>query len=387
MSMDFFDRLEIELTRAAARETEAPAVGIAGQPDRRRRSAWASRPLLIAVLGLVVAGTAVAAVARFTGGEASRPLQGTHRGLAHAGAPPSSHAMREFCAKNPGTCPGSGPLNMKYKVSLTPFLATAATSRYSDGVTGAGRVGWCAIAELSGGAGVGQAAGCAPSRSAQQSARIAGGGFGTAQDRVSFVVVDQRVAAVRLRDGRVVRTRADASLPDRWRAAVWRGGTDTATTVELLDAGGALLPKQGRIIDQLAQAQRAGPNAAATYKGCAITSRTLRVRRARTIIDPPRAVPDVAGHPFLICATAGIGNAPDMTQALVLVDARAPGTPPANLPGAAPSRTDPGIVEVGDDVSAKRIGDAWLVVTSSLPGASKGFAERRRALAALKVGP
>jgi hypothetical protein len=381
---DFFDRLEAELTAAAEREM------VAGTASTRRR-APAIRPLLVALIGLVLAGTATAAVVTLTGTEGSQPLRGTHTSPARPGTPPTSPSLAAFCDKNAGACPGSGPSTTHYELALLPFAPHPSPSPRARARTAdAGLVGWCATATLGDAHSAGGAYGCAPALAPSASARIAGAGFGTGAGRVSFVIVDERVAAVRLRDGRRIRPRTDRSLPAPWRAAVWSGGFDTATTVDLLDADGETLPKQGRASDGLSRVQRAGPVGAARDRRCAINSAALAVHDARTIIDAPRASPDLAGKPFLICGTAIIGNGAEMLQAFVLVDARAPGRPPADLPGAAPLPAMPGVVEVGGEASARRVGAAWLVVTSQPVGGDARSTDRadarRRALAALRVG-
>lgn len=244
---DFFDRLERELTEAAARDAQPTPDGTPARAHRAgRRRRLVSRPLLLAMLGLVVAGTATAGIVTLTGAQPSKPLDGTYTSPAKPGQPPTAPAMADFCEKNAGACPGSQPSATDYQVGLLPFAVVPNPSQsHYEHITGAGRVGWCATARTAAAHSAGRIYGCSPAVSSKQSARIAGGSLGVGAQRVTFVVVDERVAGVRLRDGRIIEPRSDTSLPGDWRAAIWSGGTDTPTTVDLLNAHGQQLPANG----------------------------------------------------------------------------------------------------------------------------------------------
>jgi hypothetical protein len=190
---DPFDVLRDELAAAAVRSTTT----------RHRLG----RPLLIAAAVLLSGAAATAAVVSLRS-EVSAPLAG----------------------KGPGAA--TGGLISRYRIALYPRLA-------------AGHADWCTVvtsrsapANVSGGVECGPAA-------PRGAPLIAGGGLsgvGERNESLSWLVVDRRVALVRLSDGRGIRPRADPAIPYGWRSVVWFG-TSVGKPGEprLLDARGRTL--------------------------------------------------------------------------------------------------------------------------------------------------
>jgi hypothetical protein len=284
------------------------------------------RALAAIAAALVVAGSATAAVVSVTG-EDSKPLT--------------------------GTLPGRGE---RYRVALSPNLA-------------AGQIGWCTTIVVRPGA-TGRGCGPAPPADAPL---IAGGGLFSPDRGVVWAVVDRRVAAMRLSDGRRIVTSASPAVPEGWRVAVafTKGGEPRWTP---LDAAGRALSTRP---NDRAGTEQAGTATLATRavdprdppRGrCAIrVGRSLRAVSERVVTRLPARAPDVGGRPFLSCASAVVYLGRFRYTAAVLVDARRPARRAAPL--AAPG---------ADLITARRHGPGWLAVRG------EGAAHRRAVLRALR---
>ena len=171
MSRDPFDLLRDQLVAAAAPE---------GVRRRRRGRGRGARPLAIAAAALALGGSATAAAVLTLGGEPSPPLKGRV----------------------------DGDPARRYSIVLRPDLR-------------AGVAGWCATLALRGQKGpIGAGTGCGPALEAAYP-QIASGATTVSPRRILiFRIVDRRVAAVRLADGRRIVPRADPALPAGWRAAI-----------------------------------------------------------------------------------------------------------------------------------------------------------------------
>jgi hypothetical protein len=92
------------------------------------------------------------------------------------------------------------------------------------------------------------------------------------------------------------------------------------------------------------------------------------------------ANPGILGRGFLACADAALTAEGTSTIASIVLDAAHPGRPPAAIPGTVAAPGHPGVVDrpppiaggpliAGDSaevgLTAKRVGDAWLVVQSN----------------------
>jgi hypothetical protein len=376
---DFFDRLEFELTDAARRQQAAVPTD---DGRSRRRRIFATRPLLAAGVGLVLASSATAGIITLAQSQDSAPLRGSHVNLPASGSPPPGE-FSKFCHNKTGSCPGRERSTTKYSIALRPFATSPDTGARPPGkLSSAGQSGWCVTVELVTGQSTGSVIGCSPTTTPEISARVAGAGFGSGHDRTSVAVVDERVAAVRLRGGRVIVPRQDRALPNGWRAAVWSGGSDSPASVELLDAQGAQLPNEGPTGARMRQVQASGAASAAQYRGCIVQAKGIDLHAVRTVLKTPSPGSGFSGRPFLVCGTARVRSPKGDSQVFVLVDATDPGAPAPNLPGSSSSRT-PGTVAVGADSTARRQGNAWVVVTSALGfdrQSSKTLAQQREDL-------
>jgi hypothetical protein len=192
---------------------------------------------------------------------------------------------------------------------------------------------------------------------------------------VLFAIVDRHVASVRLHDGRTIAPRADRVLPYGWKAVVAflarQGGRFAVDDLEwtLQDATGAPI--------STAPNQRAGTKHAGTatlptravnprdppnvrYAIRARPLRGLRAVSARIVTRAPTKPPDVNGRAFRTCATTVYYLHTRRYRAALLVDARDPNRPAADLPGGTP-RAD-GLVDASGHLTARRAGTGWLVV-------------------------
>ena len=318
------------------RERLVAAAALDHRPVRPRRRV---RVLVALAASLVLVGSAAAAVVRLTA-EDSRPLRG--RVPSAAGAAPS-----------------------QYAVTLFPDLR-------------AGRIGWCTAIALRGRreAAGGEGCGPAPPAAAAQIAASALVATSGSQRSIVFAVVDSRVAAVALRDGRRILPRTTSTLPFGWRAAVWFSARPDEPSWKLLNATGGRLSTE---LNDRAGTREAGTaplptravnSAHVPHRRCAIrvTSRAGgRAVSERVVPIAPHAVPDVNARAFLSCASAVMYLGHRRFTAAVLVDAANKRLPAADLPGQRPHGTARGIVEASGSITARRAGPAWLVVRG--PGA------------------
>jgi hypothetical protein len=206
---------------------------------------------------------------------------------------------------------------------------------------------------------------------------IAGGGMVSTAPRVRslfWLVVDKRVALVRLSDGRSVEPRADPLIPYGWRSVVWfeslRNGEPQW---RLIDAKGREIPS-----DSLAGTRAAGTFPLATRAvdpyapgaGCAIrVARTPHVHalEERVVSEPAPRRTSINRHAFRVCAAVALEAHGTRYRAALLVDARDPARVAARLPGmpaAASGRTP---TTAGGDITARRAGQAWLAVQGPNP--------------------
>ncbi len=352
------------------RESDAPAVAARGL------RAWASRHLLL--VGLLVAGgagTATAAVLALSG-EPSPPMEGRIQ---------------------LGTTPTDA---FDYRIRVAPGLSI-------------GQPTWCATTTVIGDniqeRGVGGS--CSPAPTTRRHT-IAGGltGGGKAAGMLLTLVVDDGIAGVRLWDGKVLLTRAEPSLPQGYRAVVARISERAFRRAyrrdgkawELLDPSGRVVAEPAeddRSADTKAQLAREIDGWPSASAFCSLTPKPgaqLRLpSRSWVLKQAPRPAEGVRQGAFLSCATVDLPtDRVGEPRIAVLLDARAPGRrAPADLPDQSPAGSD-GIVEAASPsiglpaptepvvpvtLTAKRIGNAWLVVD----GGTR--AERLRLIDGLEV--
>jgi hypothetical protein len=363
--MSAFDDLHAQLTRsvadrAAASTASKPATAPA---PRRRAGGWRSRPLVLALVGLTVGGSATAAAIT---GLRSSPAPGLETRL-----PPLTNPV-----------PGRGPAADRYAVAFTPDLTIGASGWCVSDVQARGErplIGssGCNTDAVSSGAPV----------IARHSTTTSIPGRGLHDMRTFFTaVVDTRVAAVRLPDGRVLRPVAGPGLPAGLRSVV---------AVQAKDGPVAYLDRDGRPIrgaDAELDVGKDRPEHRATVPAnpapWAIRTSgdpAVRLGAGQELTAPPRGTSDRHGRPFLAVSTARVAYRGREYQASYLLDAEDPAGEAAPLPGAvAVPGTDrvrvdtPGVYR---PLTARREGPGWLVVRGPSP------AGRTAVLAALRAGP
>src|ERR1700722_15190773 len=372
---------------------------LATDPDSRERAAWATiaRPgwhrgaralALLAFMALLTGGAAAAAVL----------LGGTHSSAPLAGVLPE---------------PRQSLGRTSYRIGFTPDI------------TG-GHVGWCDQVEfatrerslghdhferLYGGGGSG--CGRGPTGAEPFIDADVVGGSGGREGRhfsyqVAYYLTAPQVAAVRASPPLTILTRPEPRLPDGYRVAVGfppveHGGLRQAIgafkPVALAANGRELATRrlQGGtpwVPDPTVSWQRRPqvglhtlfviPRSAGRARGqrvlvrrspptgpCAIDSSRLHGAQQQlgNVVLRVRPVPQVIGRAYLSCIDTAITDRGWAGDVALLLDAHHPGTLPAPLPGASPVAGHPGVVNeqsgIFGDITARRVGDAWLVVESS----------------------
>jgi hypothetical protein len=404
---DPFDTLRAELVSAATRaELVSP----------RRRWAWLrgrSRPVAVVIVALVVCGSAAAAVVSLTA-SSSRPLSGRVPGR-----------VAPLRAAGPISVAGN-----RYNIRVTPSLSSGSSgwavwTAYTGPPFGGG---------LGGGGGGGYPT---PTDPIFQGGGVAPWNIPTGTqskgDSVGFVLTGPQVAAVRI-GHRTIRTFTSSQLPAGDRVAVfflaaraptpmvgWRPGqpidsrlrapkfgprgprglTSIPTTAVLpLDSAGHVLataapaPDYGYVrgwsfwqapsavtpsIHEPRYHGRTRPRAGI----CELAQRGLpglTPEWGSTIKRLP-TVRDYVGELFVSCVSTEYYLHGWPMAAAVLLDARHPGAVLGPIPGARPVSGYPDVVDfAGASLSARRVGNAWLVVQGG-----SGTTQRMRVLNALQV--
>lgn len=355
-----------ELSRAAAR---------AAAGSRGSRS-WLSRHLLL--VGVLIAGgagTATAAVLALRG-EPSPPVQGRIQ----LGARPAD--------------------GYDYRIRVAPGFDV-------------GQPSWCTTTTVVGDRPEDRVggAGCRPAPSSRRHTLAESlTGSGDAGQMLLNLVVDDSIAGIRLWNGNVVLTRAEPSLPAGYRAVVARVSGRASRRAyqrdgrawDLLDASGESVPEPAeddRSADVAGQPWRAVKGWPPRSAPCAVAARPGTQVQApsvsRVLQRAPEPVGDIRAGAFLSCLTIDFdGERVGGPRAAVLLDAQ---HPLSRAPSDLPDQSRPGargVVEAASPtlglpapnekvvpatLTAKRVGNAWLVVD----GGSRG--ERRRLLDRLEV--
>jgi hypothetical protein len=356
---DFFDQLERALSDATVRRYGAPGRvpprGIANVTRwgrARRLSHLGRRPLALALIALVIGGSAAAGVVSLVNRN-SAPLTGT--------VP---------------AAPGIITAGLHYDIPVTPDLEP-------------GNVGWCSYprfsltasspppgvpAELPSSGTCGLAA-------VGDTPLILGGG----EEGLFWMIVSSRVAALRLGTGTVIQSRTDARLPYGWRAVVTFTPAFNRRT-RPLDRSSALpyptpLDARGRPIP-LGTFQPPPPVPVKTIdpshppaRSCAIRAVALPgLRRQWEVIATgiPARRSSVDTGALFSCARSWYlfdERSPALSAALLL-NAREPRLRAPALPGLTPTSPSGFFAEGGGsagDITARRLGPAWLVVQGGTP--------------------
>jgi hypothetical protein len=402
---DPFDILRAELVSAAARaELASP----------RRRWAWLrsrSHPVAVVIAGLVVCGSAAAAAISLSA-SSSQPLSGRVPGQV---AP----------VRRRGAISVAG---YRYSIRVTPSLSSGSSgwavwTTYTGPAFGGG---------LGGGGGGGYPM---PTNPIFQGSDVGPWsiptGAQTNGDSVGFVVTGPQVAAVRI-GNRTIRTFASSQLPAGDRAAVFflaagarapvvgwrpgqpvnsrmrvpqpgpraRGASIPTTAVLPLDSAGHLLPTAAAGPDygyvrgwSFWQAPSAVTphNHEPRYHGqtrprdgaCELAQHGLPGLTAEwgSTIKTIPTLRDYVGELLVSCVSTEYYLHGWPIVAAVLLDARHPGAVPGSIPGTRPVPGEPDVVDfAGASLSARRVGDAWLVVQGG-----SGTRQRTSVLRALRI--
>jgi hypothetical protein len=376
---DPFDILRAELVGASER---------AALPAPRRRWGWLrrpSRPMAIVLAALVITGSAAAAVLSLTR-SASQPLAG----------------------RVPGAITPASLAGYHYRIAVTPVLF-------------AGTAGWqpWIVYNSPGASGYGERGTPFPT------APIIGGGGPTRVARgetVAYLLTGPQVWAVRI-GSRTIRTISSPALPTGDRAAVFfvpAKGLHPAGPPVPLDRSGQVIATR----DQFPPPSQAPPYVtwmapdavtrwwplpfgtvpyhAPGYHGrthpgpgvCELAQHGLPALHAQWGHTVPWISPvhDGLGQVFLSCIDAAYYLRGWPVDVAVLVDGHQPGQVLGPIPGARPVPGQPGMVSLATGhfpsslfsrnfgVTAKRVGNAWLVVQGG-----SGLTQRVQVLNALRI--
>jgi hypothetical protein len=233
---------------------------------------------------------------------------------------------------------------------------------------------------------------------------------------LSYVFTTSRVAAVRIAGGPTVLTRPDPRLPYSYRAAVFEYKPPAGGPEAIGLPGGAshlvtALDSSGHVIPDDSSRPPVEPTGSWLYPrppvagSCSLSTKsgTALLAGSGDVVTSIVAAPSVAGAAFLPCVNvdlylprtkqraeqaAGLGT---HLLGAVLLNAKNPGSAPADLPDMHAVPGHPGIYDRPDadlptltdnpGLTAKRVGKAWLVVAGGT-----GTSQRIAALGDLIVG-
>ncbi len=349
---DYFERVEARLLDAVEREAKLRGGRSRGAALKRPR-----RSLLLIAAVLLLGGSAAAAV--LITGERSRSLSGV--------VPP-------YDAQGNISVAGS-----HYEITITPSLE-------------AGTIGWCTSIHF---------------RDVPRGGEFGGGGCPTGTPAIGsplfaadgargpglwYVLTAPQVAAVSVANGPTILTRADARLPYGFRAAVFelsaKAFSSGAPRVTALDGTGRAIPGSSYEEPPREQARYWQSPQREPQGRCRLTARPDSGVHAGlgTILTAIIPDPGIIGHAFLSCVAVGFRLHGVWLTAAVLLDAAHPGGPPAALPDMRPLAGAPGVVDrssafLREGITARRAGDAWLVVQGQA-----SVSQRLQGLRALRVG-
>lgn len=372
--MSAFDDLHAQLSQSVRDRANAAAPDAAPAPTRSRRPHWwTTRPFVLALVGLSVAGTATAATVAALSGTPSAPLEG------------------RVDIVPPGSPVGPSKQFERYRVTLAPEYRL-------------GQAGWCLTTRLAA-VQKGQyvaLSGCGEVVPAGDPviASDLGNSFtdvgSDEKQNTNVAIVDERIGGVRTGDGRVYTPRTDPDLPDGFRVVVIpRPGQGDLT---VLDAEGR---RSKAYDDRPPTPDRTQPGDLALVDPSSARSPTdppenawglrsatddVRVIASRELAAPPAPLQDVHGRPFLVVADARLRYRGRPYRVAHLVDGANPSARAPQLPGTRGGRLL-GTFEVRGNstsqppVTYRRSGAGLIVVRG--PGA----AGREAVVAAMRLGP
>lgn len=374
---------------------------------RRLRLGWLrarTRLAFAAAATLLTAGTATAAV---TLTRSSAPLAGRVP-AAHGGIPEGA---------------GFSEAGKHYKIGFTPtltggeagwsnFVSFSVAGKPATGValggpvypTASRPVLYGAANGMNSGVAHGVGGGGASSRDAKAAHGSAGGGGVSnlrSHDRevdVAYVLTGPAVAAVQVGD-RTIRTTSGPSLPAGDRVAVFMRPSGRSPALTLLRKDGTPIPvsAESRHAPRMkvsfwqrrspGEAARPGTPARPPAGACALRRHGLPALTPEWghVVAKIEPVREAVGELLLSCVDTvyKLGRWP--IDAAILLNASHPGARPGPIPGAKPVRGDPRTVNApsgaATGLTARRVGNAWLVVSGG-----RSLAKRLEALHALSIG-
>jgi hypothetical protein len=225
---------------------------------------------------------------------------------------------------------------------------------------------------------------------------------GGSAHKVGLYLTAPEVAAVRISPSLTVLTAASSQLPDGYRYAVVvepKGSPGPVAgsgpwPVAALNRDGRVIP--ARLVPGEAEMtvfwqahhgpSTIGPSAARSTPppaACEIDPRGLEGAKLYygAVVVHVHGQPQLEGDPYLSCAYTQLYYRGYTVQAAVLLDARHPGRLPALLPDSVAVLSQPNTVNepqrsVQQPITARRIGDAWLVVETLSHQGSSTLSER-----------
>jgi hypothetical protein len=269
--------------------------------------------------------------------------------------------------------------------------------------TNAGAVGWCLV-NLSQ-----TAAGCSATRSRLPIVAETWRGPGSERSIVGYAVTTSEVAAVIVQGGKPTPTYAEADLPAGLRAAAvelhgeYSSRKDGYPRFMPLDAADRpisqytaekTVPPQlsGPLMSEVATRTVVNP-ARPTSGVCQIKVGTLAGLSVGggSVITDVRSYRGLIGQGFVTCASTSYTLAGWPLLASVLISASHAGAPPPPLPAMKPLPGHPGVFEAPgpdgsdeeDEMIARRIPGAWLVVSRAKSAQRLTLLERLRVVLSL----
>jgi hypothetical protein len=256
-----------------------------------------------------------------------------------------------------GVADGGGAHPPLFNVRLVPVVSVV------------GRAGWCEVIEEGGVTGD-SACGGVPTPS-QPFLQIQGWGEAKSRVETQAPVTDPQIAAILVNGTRRVPTVPLRGLPYGLRGA--RIVTPRAAALTALDADGHRIPQNWSQPPRQATVSSWRYPQRAPHGVCQLRAGGLRGLSTKGGTVATSIVPfpgRLVGHAFVPCIVTRFQLSGEPLKASVLLDAADPRSRAAALPNFHPVRRAPGVF-AGGSLTAKRAGNAWLIVEQGRGGAER----------------
>jgi hypothetical protein len=301
-------------------------------------------------------------------------------GLAGGSSHPS--LTRAAVANHAIALDANGPWAAAFNVRLYPYLEV-------------GQAGWCTAIEEHGVTGTSACGGIATTSKPFLMVQ----GFGECSSRYSttIAVTIPQVAAIRVDGQSRIPTTPLPGLPYGLRGARIVTASEPCTpsgrlprrdpsapTLTALDVRGRPIPQGHSAKIPFQAAVRSWrypsrpPRGACSLSASGLTGLSARGGQVASAIQPFPG--QIVGHAFLPCIATMYQLQGMPLKAMIVLDAQHPGTLPAAIPGFKPVPHASGLFGEGGSLTARRSGDAWLVV-----GQGSGLTQRINLLRHLTV--